>query len=186
MPDNDLPIAPQQTPFNIGEEFSTPSKKLPPVQIVIACIVTIAAAIAVFSFVHRPHSFASGSIDTLTTVEVPGQSSVMLAMNVSVHNNGSVPYVIHDIQATLDSGANHFTDQPASAVDFDRYYQAFPDLKKVPLEPLIAETRIAPGASLRGTVIFLFPVTPDVFANRTALKVIIQPYDQPMPLVLMK
>jgi hypothetical protein len=186
MPDTDLPTSSQPTPFNIGEEFSTPAKKLPPVQIVVACIVTIAAAIALFSFIHRPHSFASGSIDTLTTVEVPGQSSVMLAMNVSIHNNGSVPYVIHDIEATLDSGTNHFTDQPASAVDFDRYYQAFPDLKKVPLSPLIAETRVPPGDSVRGTLIFLFPVTPDVFANKTSLKVIIQPYDQPMPLVLTK
>jgi len=43
-----------------------------------------------------------------------------------------------------------------------------------------------PGGHTAGTIIVVFPVTPDAFANRKALKVTIQPYDQPVPLVLTK
>ncbi len=186
MPDETPSPTPAPIPFNIGEEFSTPSKKLPPARIVAACILVIGIAIAIYSFIHRPHSFASGSIDTINSAAVPGQNAVLLAMNVTIVNNSSVPYVIRDIQGALDTSAGHFADDAASAADFARYYQAFPDLKKAPLDPLMPEARIPPGATLRGTVMFLFPVTADAFATRKSLSVTVTPYDEPVPLVLTK
>jgi hypothetical protein len=183
-PPQNSPTAP--IPFNIGEEFSSPSKKLPPARIVAACIVVIGVVIAIYAFVKRPHSFSSGSIDTITSVEVPGQNSVLLAMNITIQNNGSIPYVIHDVQASLDTVNGHFADQVVSAADFARYYQALPDLKKAPLDPIKPEDRIAPGGVERGTIMVLFPVTQDAFAARKSLQVTINPYDQPVPLILTK
>ena len=43
-----------------------------------------------------------------------------------------------------------------------------------------------PGGQIKGTIIVSFPITPDAFASRKSLKVTIQPYDQPVPLVLVK
>jgi hypothetical protein len=108
----------------------------------------------------------------------------MVAINVSFQNNGAKPYWIHTIKADLDTAAGSFTDDAASPSDFDRYFQAFPTLKQHALAPLEREARINPGARTAGTIIVVFPVTPDAFANRKSLKVTIQPYDQPVPLVL--
>jgi len=111
---------------------------------------------------------------------------VMVAINVSFQNNGIKPYWIHTIKADLDTTSGSFSDDAASPADFDRYFQAFPALKQHALAPLEREARINPGGRTTGTIIVAFPVTPEAFANRKALKVTIQPYDQPVPLVLTK
>lgn len=185
-PESAQPVPQAPIPFNIGEEFSAPSKKLPPARIVLISIAVIAVVTAIYSFVERPHANATGSIDTITAVDLPSQHSVIVAINVSLYNTGEKAFYIRAIDAELQSGNDSFTDKPLAAVDFDRYYQGFPELKKAPLDPLRVETKIAPGGSIRGTIIVSFPVSADAFANRKALHVTIQPYDQPVSLVLTK
>jgi hypothetical protein len=172
------------TPFHIGEEFGTASKNLPSLKIVGIVVAVIAIIAAVASFVQRPQSATTGSIDDVVSVEVPDQNLVMVAINVSFQNNGTKPYWIHTIKADLDTASGSFTDDAASPADFDRYFQAFPTLKQHALNPLEREAKINPGGHTQGTIIVAFPVTPDAFANRKSLKVTIQPYDQPVPLVL--
>jgi hypothetical protein len=172
------------TRFNIGEEFGTAKKNLPPVKIVLIGVAVIAVVALVASLSQRPHSATTGSIDDIVSVEIPDQNSIMVAINVSFQNNGAKPYWIHTIKADLDTATGSFTDDAASPSDFDRYFQAFPTLKQHALAPLEREARINPGNHTAGTVIVVFPVTPDAFANRKSLKVTIQPYDQPVPLVL--
>jgi hypothetical protein len=128
----------------------------------------------------------AASVDQMVSVEIPNQGSVMVALNVSFQNNGQKPFWIHTIKADLDTANGTFSDDAAAPVDFDRYYQAFPVLKQYAIDPLLHEAKIKPGDKIQGTVIFSFPVTPDAFANRKVLRVIIQPYDQPAPLVLTK
>jgi hypothetical protein len=172
------------TPFHIGEEFGTAKKNLPSLKIVLISVAVIALIAAVTSFVQRPQSATTGSIDDVVSVEVPNQNLVMAAINVSFQNNGIKPYWIHTIKADLDTGSGTFSDDAASPADFDRYFQAFPTLKQHALDPLQREAKINPGGHTRGTIIVAFPVTPDAFANRKTLKVTIQPYDQPVPLIL--
>jgi hypothetical protein len=183
-----LPSAPAPsepgTPFHIGEEFGTAKKNLPSLKIVGIAVAVIAVIAAITSFVQRPQSATTGSIDDIISVEVPDQNLVMVAINVSFRNNGTKPYWIHTIKADLDTTTGSFSDDAASPADFDRYFQAFPTLKQHALNPLEREARINPGGHTQGTIIVAFPVTPDAFANRKSLKVSIQPYDQPVPLVL--
>jgi hypothetical protein len=179
-----LPEAP--IPFHIGEEFGTAKKNLPSLKTVGIAVAVIAVIAAIYSFVQRPQSATTGSIDDLVSVEVPGQGQVMVAINVSFQNNGLKPYWIHTISASLDSASGTSNDDAASAADFERYFQAFPTLKQHAIAPLLPETKILPGGKASGTVIVAFPVTPDVFAARKQLRVIIQPYDQPVPLILTK
>lgn len=178
--------SPQPVPFNIGEEFSTPSKKMPPAGIVAICILAVAVLVGLLAFVKRPQSRATGSIDTMTFVEIPGQNSVLVAINISIQNPSDKPYVIHEIQAELETSTDRFSDHAASAIDFERYYTAFPDLKRVPLDPLKPEDRLAPGATSRGTIIVSFPVSADAFEHRKGLTVTVQPYDEPVALVMKK
>ena len=172
------------TPFHIGEEFGTAKKNLPSLKVVGIAVAVIAVIAAVTSFVQRPQSATTGSIDDIISVEVPNQNLVMVAINVSCQNNGAKPYWIHTIKADLDTASGSFSDDAASPADFDRYFQAFPTLKQHALAPLEREAKINPGRHTQGTIIVAFPVTPDAFANRKTLKVTIQPYDQPVPLVL--
>ncbi len=175
-----------RTQFHIGEEFGTAKKNLPPVKIVAIGVGVVAVIAIILALVQRPHSATAGSIDDVVSVEVPDQNMVMVAINVSFQNNGVKSYWIHTIKADLDTTSGSFTDDAASPADFDRYFQAFPALKQHALAPLEREAKITPGGRIAGTVIVAFPVTPDAFANRKSLKVTIQPYDQPVPLVLTK
>jgi hypothetical protein len=174
------------TSFHIGEEFGTAKKNLPPAKIVVVAVVGVAVLAVIVAMVQRPHSATSGSIDDVVSVEIPDQNSMMVAINVSFQNNGTKPYWIHTIKAELDTTSGSFSDDAASPSDFDRYFQAFPALKQHALPPLEREARINPGGRIAGTIIVAFPVTPEAFAKRKSLKVTIQPYDQPVPLVLTK
>jgi hypothetical protein len=187
MPEN-TPAPPPQpgTPFRIGEEFGTAKKNLPPIKIVLIGAAIIGLIAGVISFVQRPQSAATGAIDDVVSVEVPDQKLTMVAINVSFQNNGTKPYTIHTIKADLESPNGSFSQDAVSPADFDRYFQAFPTLKQHALAPLQREATIDPALRTEGTIIVAFPVTADVFATRKSLKVTIQPYFQPVPLVLTK
>jgi hypothetical protein len=174
------------TAFEIGEEFGTAKKNLPPAGIVAICLGVLVVIIAVVGFTQRPHASATGSIDDVTAVEIPGQNSVLVAINISFHNNSEKPFWVHSMKADLSAQTGEYSDEAASSVDFDRYFQAFPPLKAHALTPLKMEDKIQPGAQMKGTMIVSFPVTPDVFNNRKSLKVTIWPYDQAVPMVLTK
>jgi hypothetical protein len=190
-PNTQQPAAPQSpTPppalsFNIGEEYGTAKKNLPPIKIVLIAIGIVFIVAAILILIQSPHSLATGSITDVSSVDVAGQNIVMVGLNVSLQNRSARTYWIKTIKVSIDTPTGHFDDDAASAVDFDRYFQAFPALKEHAQPPLIAETKIAPGAATSGTVVVSFPVTADDFANRKSLSLTIQPYDA-IPLVLTK
>jgi len=101
-------------PFHIGEEFGTAKKNLPSIKIVLICVAVIAAIAAIFAFVQRPQSATTGSMDNVASVEVPNQNMVMVAINVTVKNNGEKPYWIHTIKADLLEGARSSAPGPRS------------------------------------------------------------------------
>ncbi len=172
-------------PFDIGEEFGTARKNLPPTKIVLICIAVIAAVAAVVALVQKPRQTATGSLDHIVMVQLPGQNQVMVAIGLSIHNRGKSVYVVRDIKADLEADKS-YSDGAASVVDFDRYFQAFPALKEGARDPLELETPIQPGGELQGTVIVSFPVDADTFNKRKSLTVTIWPAEQPIPLVLSK
>jgi hypothetical protein len=171
---------------HMGEEFGTAEKNLPPIKIVGVGVAVIAVVALIIAFLQRPQSSASGSIDNVTAVDIPNQNSVLVAISLSFRNNGKKPFWIKTTKAELDTANGNYTDDGASAVDFDRYYQAFPTLKENTYPALQRDSKIDPGGSVTGTMIVSFPVDQNGFNRRKALKVIVQPYDQPAPMVLTK
>jgi hypothetical protein len=187
----EMPVAasdPSQPPskFEIGEEFGTAKKNLPPARIVLTGVAIIIVIGGVLALIQRPKSQATGTIDDAVAVEIPGQNSVMAAINISIENEGKSPFKIHNIKVDVDTANGSFSDEPAPAMDMDRYYQALPELKRRAMDPLPAETVVAPGATLRGTIMVTFPVAPDAFASRKSLKVTVWPYRSTVPLILTK
>jgi hypothetical protein len=174
-----------QTDFNIGEEYGTARKSLPPAGIVAICLVVVIAIAAAYAFTHRAHPQSSGSIDNVVARAVPGQDMVMVAINVSIRNNETNLSWIKTIQVTADVDGHKFTDDAAPGVDAQRYLEAFPDLKQHALDFLIPEARLNPGSKVSGTIVVSFPVKADAFAARKSLTVTVTPYDE-LPVVITK
>lgn len=190
-PPSDPPAALPQTSqrktnFNIGEEFGTAKKNLPPVKVLLIGAALILIVWGIAALLQRPKTSATGSIDQVVSAEVPNQNMVLVAINVAIQNHGTKPFWIHTIKADVDTSSGSFSADPTSAADFDRYFQAFPTLKENAIAPLLPESKIVSGGQLSGTIVVGFPLTAAAFAGRKSLKVTIQPYDQPVPLVLTK
>jgi hypothetical protein len=175
-----------RTDFRIDEEFGTAKKNLPPMKIIGIGIAIIVVLWAIAAFLQRPRPAATGVIDEVVSVEIPNQHAVIVAINVAFRNNGAKPFFIQTIKADLQTTDNDFSSDAASAVDLDRYYQAFPALKQYAGTPLQREGKVDVGSQAKGTIVVSFPVTPEAFASRKMLRVTIQPYDQAVPLVLTK
>ncbi|HET7205890.1 MAG TPA: hypothetical protein VFI95_04845 [Terriglobales bacterium] len=165
------------TSFNIGEEFGTAKRNLPPPKVLgIGLALVLLISLIVILTQSRPRG--SGTIDAIDAVEVPDQGTVLAAINVSVHNSSAKPLWIRGLRATVKTDSGEFTDDAGSPVDFERYFQAFPALKQHAIQPLTVETKIQPGAEAKGTMMVSFPTTLDAFNKRKSLTVTVQPYDE--------
>ena len=188
-PDKPLPPPPPPpqpiTEFHIGEEFGTVKRNLPPAGIVLICIAAVALIVGIFAFTERAKPQGAGSINFVAAAEVPGQNMILAAITMTLRNTADKPLWIHTLKARLTTADDKiFDDNAASAVDLDRYFQAFPALKESSEPPLSPETKLPAGAAQRGTIIVGFKVTKEAFDRRKSLIVTIQPYDQVLPVVL--
>jgi hypothetical protein len=173
------------TDFNIGEEYGTARKNLPPAGIVAICVAVVVIIAAVYSLSHRAHPLSIGTVDDVVAVPIPGQDQVMVAVNVSIQNNETNPAWIKTIQVAADVNGNKVSDEASPAVDDQRYFQAMPELKAHALDLLTTETKINPESRISGTIVVSFPVKAEDFAARKSLTVTITPYNE-LPIVMTK
>jgi len=193
-PSEPTPVAPKPPGLDLGpgvginvtQDMATPERSLPPAKIVLIALAGLAVVLAIYGFVGRAKPQGAGSLDNIAAVEVPNQNSMLVALTVTLHNSGEKPLWIHNIEGKLKTPSQEDSDDAASAVDFERYFQAFPALKQNSQAALMPETKILPGKEARGTVIVSFPVTQADFDKRQSISVVIHPYDQPLPVVLTK
>ena len=173
--------------INVTQDMATPERNLPPAKILLIALAGLAVVLAIYGFLGRAKPQGAGSVDNVAAIEIPNQNAMLVAVTVTVHNSGEKPLWIHSIQGKLKMpDKKEYSDVAASAVDFARYFEAFPSLKQNSLPTLMPETKILPGGQAKGTVIVSFPVKQDEFDKRQSLSVSIQPYDQPLPVVLTK
>jgi hypothetical protein len=180
------PAIPAGPTINIGEEYGTAKKNLPPAKIVLIAIGVVAVVVLIASFLKRATPQASGSLDNVAAVQIPDQSSTMVALTFTLHNTSDKTLYVHTLQGGLKSAGGDSTADAVSAVDFDRYFQAFPALKSGAQPALPPETKIQPGESVTRSIIVAFPVALDVFNQRKSVSVVIWPYDQTVPVTLTK
>ena len=147
------------------------------------------------TFTDSSNSICHGQPEIIVTVyfewlldsvsEVPNQNIVLVAITVTLRNNAEKPLWIRSLKAQLTTADGHsYEDSAASAVDLDRYFQAFPPLKESSEPPLSPETKLLPGEEKRGTIVVSFHVIKEALDQRKSLTVTIQPYDQPLPIIL--
>jgi hypothetical protein len=186
-PTEATPPVPQRGPtINIADEFGTAKRNLPPAKMLLLAMAGVLVVVGIASFFQRARPQAAGSLDNIAAVEIPGQNAALVALTFTLRNSGERPLWVHGIQGKLVTSSGELSSDAVSAVDFDRYYQAFPGLKANAQPALAPEDKLQRSQELKRTVIVSFPVTLDAFNQRRSVSVIIQPYDQPVPVVLTK
>jgi hypothetical protein len=138
----------------------------------------------IFALVQRPKPQAAGSLDNVTAVQIPGQNAVLAALTFSLRSSAGKTLWVRGIQGKVVTASGEHAEDAVSAIDFDRYYQGFPALKVNSQPALAPEDKLQPGREVKRTVMVSFPVTLDEFNQRRSVSLIIQPYDQPVPVVL--
>ena len=145
------------------------------------CLSESPLASATFALVDEEE--AQGQIDQAFAMQQEDKPYSMVMMQVTLRNIGEKPLFVKEIKASIVTDQGESTDDAASAVDYGRYLQAFPDLQMYASEPLKVETKIPPGGETKGSVLVAFPITKDQFYARKDLTVTVFPYDQ-RPIVL--
>ncbi len=162
----------------ITEEMDSARWTLPPATPVIVVVIVLACIVGLLAWIFRAKPAGSGAITGVYAVEVPNQSSVLVNVHVRLQDVSEKPLWVRDVKATVKTAQGEYSDEAASQADFQRYFQAFPELEQHKMAPLAPETKITPGAQTEGMVIVSFPVTKEQFDQRQSLAVVIQPYDQ--------
>jgi hypothetical protein len=186
VPASESPAAQSGPTIHIADEFGTAKRNLPPVKILAITTAVILVIVGIASFIQRAKPQGAGSLDNIAAVDLAGQNSVLVALTFTLRNSGQRPLWVHNIEGKLVSSAGESTGDAVSAMDFDRYYQAFPALKENTQPALAPEDKLQPGQEIKRTVMVSFPVPLDVFNQRKSVSIIVQPYDQPVPVVLTK
>ena len=169
---------------NIGEEFGTAKKNLPPVKIVLIAVGAVLVVVLIASFVKRAQPQGKGSLDNIAAEQIPGQDSTMAALTFTLRNTSEKILYVRTLQGQIKTASGEQTADAVSAIDFDRYYQYFPSLKIGAQPALSPEAKVQPGQSVTGTIMVAFPVKLDDFNKRQSTSVVIWPYDQQLPIVL--
>lgn len=168
----------------ITEEFDSAKRTLPPVAPLAVALLVVVVFIAGVAYIFRSKPVAQGQVDQAFAMQQPDAPNSMVLMQVTLRNIGDKTLYIKEITANITTDAGESApDDAASAVDYERYLQAFPDLRAYATEPLKVETKIAPGGEAKGSVMVSFPITKEQFYARKGLNVTIYPYDQ-KPIVL--
>ena len=168
----------------VYEEYDKAKWTLPPPKIVGIALAIVAVVVAIVVFLQRPVPTSAGTIDDVQVVETQG-SGLLVAINVTLHNVGQKPFYVHLIHASVKTNKGEWSDDAASAVDYDRYYSAYAPLKQNAIPAIKQEDKIPVGGEQKGRIIVSFPTSKDDFDARKSLTVTVEAYDQ-RPLVLTK
>jgi hypothetical protein len=183
---NAAPAAQRGPTIHIADEFGTAKRNLPPLKILLLTTAVILIIVGIYSFFQRAKPQGGGSLDDVTAVNLPNQNAVLAALTFTLKNAGEKALWVHDIQGKVVTSTGELSGEAVSAVDFNRYYQAFPALKAGAQPALVPEEKMQPGQEIKRTVMVSFPLALADFKDRRSVSVVIQPYDQPVPITLTK
>jgi len=181
MAENEIPPKPPEAQVTAApsayDEFGTAKRTLPPAAPVAIALVIVGIVVAIIAYTQRAKPAAQGTVDGEWFSQPANMESPMVLIAVTLKNVSDKTLYIKGIKATIQTDKGDQSDDAASASDYDRYLQAYPDLRGHG-SPLQVETKIPPGGEQKGTVMVTFPVTSQLFDSRKDLIVTIEPYDQ--------
>jgi len=177
------PSPPKPPPPDAGhmpmtEEMDSARWTLPPVVPLLIAAAAVALLAGGYYWLGKGAIVSSGAIREVVAAEQPDKASVLVLVRVLVENKAEKPLWVREMRVSLKTSQGEWTDEAASAVDHDRYFQAYPELAARRGPPLRVEDRIPAGSSQEGIVLVTFPVSRQAFDQRQSLTVTIDPYDR--------
>src|ERR1041384_5909004 len=115
------PAVPAGPTINIGEEYGTAKKNLPPAKIVLIAVGVVAVVVVIASFLKRAQPQGSGSLDNVAAVDIPGQNSTIVALTFTLHNGSDKALYVQSLKGKVVTASGENTVDAVSAIDFDRY-----------------------------------------------------------------
>src|SRR5580700_11138346 len=152
--------------ISIADEFGTAKRNLPPVKILLIATAGVLILAGIAAFFQRATPQGAGSLDTVNAVAIPNENAALVALTFTLRNSGKKSLWVHSIQGKVVTSSGEVSNDAVSAVDFDRYYQAFPTLKENTQPALAPEDKLQPGQEIKRTVIVSFPVALVDFKER--------------------
>src|SRR5215813_578153 len=89
---------------HMGEEFGTAEKNLPPTKLVLIILGVALVIVGILAFAFRAKPSATGVADSVQYVELTGQNSVLVAINVSLQGGEKTSFKMRSVTAQLDTG----------------------------------------------------------------------------------
>jgi hypothetical protein len=177
------PPPPKPPPPDAGhipmtEEMDSARWTLPPLVPLLIAATAVALFAGGYYWLGKGEIVSTGAIQEVVAAEQPDKASVLVLVRLVVENKGEKPFWVRAMRVGLKTSQGEWSDEAASAVDHDRYFQAFPELAAHRAPALQVETKIPPGAKQEGIVIVSFPVTQQAFDQRQSLTVTVDAYDQ--------
>jgi hypothetical protein len=101
-------------------------------------------------------------------------NQLLVFAHVRLHNPNTAPITIVDDWAVVTSPDGETNrSEGASQADFEKLFQAYPQLAPVRMDPLRRDLRIQPGQSVDGMVVFSYPLARDAWDKRKSMQVTI-------------
>jgi hypothetical protein len=99
---------------------------------------------------------------------------LLVFAHVRLHNPNTAPITLEDDWAvvTLPNGETR-RSLGASGADFDKVFQAYPQLAPLRMDPLRRDVQIQPGQSVDGLVVFSYPLSREQWDARKSMQVTI-------------
>jgi hypothetical protein len=118
---------------------------------------------------HSPGAEADGGV-VLASTGHPGNPLLVLTP-VKIHNSGDKPFSIFDISGVVRFSNAEYDSADVSPEDFRKVFQYYPDLASYSQPPLLRDSVIQPGETLKGLLIFNFPLTEEEWDVRKSFHV---------------
>jgi hypothetical protein len=130
------------------------------------------ARVAIYPVQARIAGGAAGTPGMQGQDEIINQ--LLVFAHVRLHNPNSTPITIEDDWAvvTLPNGETR-RSLGASGADFDKVFQAYPQLGPLRMDPLRRDIQIQPGQSVDGLVVFSYPLSREQWDSRKSMEVTI-------------
>jgi hypothetical protein len=184
VPPTPAPQPPSHATINIAEEYGTAKKNLPPGRILALAIVLLAVVVFCVSYLRRAKPQASGELDNIVAVEVPGQTTTMVAVTFTLNNFSDKIFYVRSLRASIKAPSGDASSDALAVIDYDRYFQIFPALKAGAQPPLPPDSKLQPGEVISRTILVAFPKTLEQFNRRQSLSLTVWPYEETVPIVM--
>ena len=99
-------------------------------------------------------------------------NQLLVFAHVRLHNPNTAPITLEDDWAvvTLPNGETR-RSLGASGPDFEKVFQAYPQLAPLRMDPLRRDIQIQPGQSVDGLVVFNYPLSREQWDSRKSMQV---------------